>query len=588
MFDEITHHILVSCVTAISIGVMLLILSRRFNIPGIVLLLLGGFALGPNGIGLVDPDALGSGLQVIASLSIGIILFEGGLTLDLGGYLSASSVIKRLLSVGVVLTWMLTSAAVYFIFSTDLSLALVCGSLVIVTGPTVIGPLLKRIKVTRKIHSILHWEGVLIDPIGVFIAVLCFEWIVTASGPTALTNFGLRVIVGLLFGLIAGFGIYFVERKRFVPDNMINVFALASAVLLFGVTESVLTEAGLLSVTVAGFVLGVKKPVRLEQIREFKAEITDLLIGTLFILLSARLSPEQFLSFGYRGIAVVAIVMFLVRPISIFFCTLGLDITWKEKTFLSWVAPRGIVAASMASLFALSGKINTPGLDDRFIETFVYSVIVGTIIFQGFTAGILARLLGLYDPRRKGWIVVGAHPFARAIASFINSSSEASVLLVDTNHASVNAAKRQGLSAVVGDARIADLTEIEEAFEVHSVGNLLALTDNESLNTLICQNWASRIGKENVYRWGTLSSTSQSHDAASGSLIWSDLPKPSIVSDAISSNSMKIASSENFEDEEGDLITPIISIITEEDKVLLDPIEKKTTKELSHTLYLKQ
>jgi len=503
MLHTESHQILVSCFLAISVGVILLAIAKKINIPGIVLLLVGGFALGPSGLALVNPEALGSGLTVIASISIGIILFEGGLTLDFKGYTEASSVIKRLLSVGVLTTWILSSLAVYFIFQASLSISFVCGSLIIVTGPTVIGPLLRRIKVTDKLNNILHWEGVLIDPIGVFVAVLCFEWIITHSGPMVLTNFLLRLVFGLVIGVIGGILIYELNKRKLIPYDLVNIFALGFAVLIFGLTECLLAEAGLLSVTVAGFVLGIKKPEGLDRIKQFKAEITDLLIGTLFILLSARLSVEQFNNFGLKGILVVAIVMLVIRPISIFLCTWKLDMNFKEKLFLSWIAPRGIVAASMASLFtlSLSDKIEFPNGDPRFIETFVYSIIAGTIILQGFTASALAKVLGLHDPNDRGWLIIGAHEFARKIALFITKNSNLPVVLIDTKASSVLKAKKEGLKAFDIDARKPDSELMESIREINSIGYFLALTDNENLNAKLCKEWSLHLGVKKVYRW---------------------------------------------------------------------------------------
>lgn len=588
MLGEEIHQSLTSIVTAISAGVLLLVISRRFNIPGIVMLLLGGIALGPLGLQLVSPESLGQGLRVIAAVGIGLILFEGGLTLDLRGYFAASAVIKRLLSVGILVTWLTTTLAIYLVFETPVSLALIAGSLVIVTGPTVIAPLLRRIRVTSKLHNILHWEGVLIDPIGVFVALLCFEWVATHSGGTAIGNFALRIVVGLAFGLIGGMAISYLERKKYVPEDMVNVFALASAVLIFGVTEAVLSEAGLLSVTVAGFVLGVKKPVRLEQIREFKAEITDLLIGTLFILLAARLSFDQFASFGMRGALVVAIVMFVVRPLNIMVCTWGSGMSWREKLFLSWVAPRGIVAASMASLFVLSGKLGSEGPDPRFVETFVYSIIISTIILQGFSAGWLARLLGLYDPERKGWLIVGAHPLGQEIARFISNTTSATAVLIDTNSSSVQDAESKGLPAAVGDARNPDTHDFDELLDLHNVGNVLALTDNEDLNTLVCQKWVPVLGEEQVYRWGRISTKSIEQRAESGVLIWSDLPKPSLIADALTQGAISLYESNSYEDDARELRTPIVSVLG--DEVIIDPptVDGLEVEELGQTLYLKQ
>ncbi|MCB0322470.1 MAG: sodium:proton antiporter [Bdellovibrionales bacterium] len=585
MLSESIHLTLMSIVTAVSAGVMLLVISRRFNIPGIVLLLLGGIALGPLGLGLVVPESLGDGLRVMASLGVGLILFEGGLTLDVRGYFSASQVIKRLLSIGVLTTWFATTLAIVFIFGGELSTALIAASLVIVTGPTVIGPLLRRVRVTPRLHSILHWEGVLIDPIGVFVALLCFEWIATHSGPTAIGNFALRVVLGFGIGLIGGWLIYFAERKKFVPDDMINVFAFASAVLIFGLSEAAVTESGLLAVTVAGFVLGVMQPVRLEQIRIFKAEITDLLIGTLFILLAARLSFGQFENFGMRGALVVAAVLFVVRPLNIFVCTFGLQLDWREKLFLSWVAPRGIVAASMASLFSLSGMV--PGPYPRFIETFVYSVIVATIILQGFTAGWLARCLGLHNPERRGWLIVGAHPLGRELARFISGRTGAQTILLDTNSMAIAEAQQEGLDAVVGDARNPDAQNLEEVVELFSVGNVLALTDNEDLNTLVCQSWGSRVGSDRVYRWGRITTKSIDQDKGSGVLVWSDLPKPSLIADALVQGAISLYESNTYEDDGEDMRTPIVAL--REDEVVLDPPSHGVdTTGLTQTLYLKQ
>ncbi|MCB0360438.1 MAG: cation:proton antiporter, partial [Bdellovibrionales bacterium] len=434
MYPDNVQAMMSTIVAAVSLGVMLIVFAQRFHIPAIVLLLAGGVAFGPLGVGIVQPDTLGDGLRVIVLLGIGLILFEGGLTLDVEGYRSASTIIKRLLSIGVLVTWLVSALAVYLIIGADPSISLLAASLIIVTGPTVIAPLIKRIKLIPRLHHILHWEGVLIDPIGVFVALLCFEWIAdTQHQAAAITNFGVRFLVGLVFGGVGGWTIFQGVKREFVPENLINIFALAGAILIFGVSELVISEAGLLSVAVAGLVFGFLEPGQLREIRQFKAEIIDLLLGTLFILLSARLSFDQFEEFGLNGALVVAVVMFVVRPISIALCSWGLDFEWRERAFLSWIAPRGIVAASMASIFALlleqNGQIENP----RFVETFTYSIIVSTIILQGFTAGGLARILGLRLARPRGWLIVGAHPFGRELARFIRGQAHVPVLLVDTN-----------------------------------------------------------------------------------------------------------------------------------------------------------
>ncbi len=529
MDTHLTHSMLITVVIAIAGGVFAIALSRKLDLSAIVILLLLGMGLGPAiGWGIVDPQSLGNGLSVLISLAVGVILFEGGLTLDVSGYRSAPTLIRRLLSIGVLVTWLGVALAIGLIFRPGMPTSLLAASLVIVTGPTVIGPLLKRIKVNTQLHNILHWEGVLIDPIGVFVALLCFEWVTGAAGETVLANFILRLLGGLVIGVAGGLIVYGMMRYRLVPEEMLNLFALASAVFIFGLTELWISEGGLLAVTVAGLVLGWLRPVELEQIRRFKGEITDLLIGMLFILLAANLEPQQFIDFGWRGALVVAVVMLVVRPLNILCCSRGLDMGWREKVFLGWVAPRGIVAASMASLFAIElSNQRTPMISDpKFIETFTYSVIMATVLVQGFTAGPLAALLRLKRPKPTGWMILGAHLLARRIARFLAAETELPILLVDRNAKLVSEAKAEGLEVLRIDARHKDL---EEAAEMRGMGNLLALTDNEELNQLACQRLSRQLGRDQVRRWSSEGEIEQ-RDPTQGLPIWSHLPKPSLLS----------------------------------------------------------
>lgn len=525
-----THLMLMTMAWAISAGALTVVLARKLQLPAIVILLVGGFALGPSVFGVVQPESLGNGLRVIVSLAIGLILFEGGLTLDVKGYREVPAMIKRLLSIGVMTTWVCTSVAARLILNIPWDQAIIAGSLVIVTGPTVIAPLLKRIHLNTRLHNILHWEGVLIDPIGVFIALACFEWLVAGGGESALLTFAIRLGWGLVVGAIGGLAIMFVVRRKFIPADMVNIFALGAAVFVFGLAEVVQPEAGLLAVTVAGLAVGFAGGSHLKQIRQFKAELTDLLIGTLFILLAARLSFDQFASFGWEGALVVAIVMLVVRPLSIFFCSLGTDLSVREKLYLSWVAPRGIVAASMASLIAINlEKIGTD--NPKLVESMTYSVIVATVILQGFSAGPLARLLKLLRPVPTGWLIVGAHALGRRVALFLKERGEKTTLLLDSNTRLVSEAQQEGLKAISADAR--DVTSLLERSEFEGVGKVLALTDNEDLNARVCQNWAEVVGPKNVFRFSRDENEGNSkNDAAtvSGTSVWARVPKPSLVS----------------------------------------------------------
>ncbi len=556
----VEHAVLNTLGTAVAGGVALTMLARKINLPAIILLLAGGVALGPEFIGLVQPASLGALLPTIVSLSVGIILFEGGLTLDLRGFSRGSTVITRLLSLGVVVTWLGCAAIVWLLFDTGISLALLAGSLVIVTGPTVIGPLLKRIKIRRRLHGILHWEGVLIDAIGVFIAILCFEWFAERNGEAAVFAFGLRVASGLAIGALGGFFFLQMLKRHLVPDNMLNLFALGAAVLIFVATEAIISEAGLLAVTLAGFIVGWKQPSELKQIRQFKAEITDLLIGLLFILLAARLDLQQFGTFGLRGAAAVALIMLLVRPLNVFLSTLGSPLSWREKLFLSWVAPRGIVAASMASLFVIALQGETLTVPPRFLETFTYSVIMATVVIQGFTAGGFAKLLGLRRPDPTGWMVVSADLFSRRVARFLREVADCEVMVVDTNTRLTGEARAEGLLALSENALDSELAE--ERVDFQGVGKLLALTDNSELNELICSRWQDRVGRANLFRWQGVRSANgaQQRPDSHGTVVFPKLARPSVVAAEIADRHAQLSTIQLAGDSPAFEGTPLIAV----------------------------
>ena len=295
---DLSHGEVITLAIAMSVGAFLTVVAKRLKIPGIVLLLFGGVTLGPEGWNLVQPDSLGGMLNVLVSLAVGLILFEGGLTLNIEGYRAAGAVIRRLLTIGVIVTWVGTAGAIFFLYDFEPTFCLLAGSLVIVTGPTVIQPILKRTRLSWNLHHTLHWEGVLIDPIGVFAAVLAFEWAMGAGGEEALFNLGLRVLGGLTIGFVGGEVTCFLLKHRVVAEEVVNVFMVGVAIFIFGTTEALIAEGGLLSVTVAGLIIGARHPPELKGIVEFKSVITDLLIGFVFILLTSRLELAQFVEFG--------------------------------------------------------------------------------------------------------------------------------------------------------------------------------------------------------------------------------------------------------------------------------------------------
>lgn len=525
-----------SLCVAVGTGCLLTVLSRKLHLPTIVLLLLGGFALGPEGLSIVDPHALGDFLPMIVSLAVGLILFEGGLTLDLKQFGQTSRVIQRLLTIGVLITWFGAATSAYFVFDTSPSFALLMGSCVIVTGPTVIVPLLRRVRVQQKLSSILHWEGVLIDWIGVFIAILCFEWVVEGGGTVALPNFIIRVVSGAAIGILGGYAIYWLMKHRWVPDNIVNAFTVASAMLIFGATELIKPEAGLLSVTIAGMIVGIKKPRQLREIKAFKAEIVDLLIGMLFILLVARLELQQFMDFfAIGGGWILLLVILVIRPISVGISAWGTPLNIREKALLSWVAPRGVVAASMASLFALTLQSKEDPVGDPFLlESFVYSVICATVLIQGLSAGMIAKFLGLQRPAPNDWVIIGCHYFARELARKLSRKDEQDIILLDTNARNVTIAQRDGLKAILCDGMEAEKL-YEEEQRLFGTGNVLALTDNVELNQILMQRWAEQLDNENVFGWVPKDSPT-TEDQLKGQSVFGNLTRPAQVGNELLQN----------------------------------------------------
>ncbi|MBN1404815.1 MAG: cation:proton antiporter [Opitutales bacterium] len=516
---------LLTLAAAIAGGGLLMVIARVSRIPAIVLLLCGGVLLGPEYWGFVQPGSLGEIFQSIVGLAVALILFEGGLTLDLKGYRAVGSTIGRLLTIGALITWFSTAALIWLFYRFPFPLCMLAGSLVIVTGPTVIQPILKRIRLKWSLHNILHWEGVMIDPIGVFLAVMTFEWAIGGTGQEAVANFGLRFLVGAGIGVLGGELVY--RLLRWVPEEMLNVFTIACAVLIYALAEHTIAESGLLSSTLAGLVVGAHQPKSLKVIREFKGILTDLLIGMLFILLAARLEIAQFIEFGKHGAWLIAAFLLVVRPLVIAACTHKAGFSVRDRIFLSWVAPRGVVAASMASLFSIA--LESRMENARFLETFTYSVIVSTVVLQGFSAAPLARILRLQEKHPTGWLIIGAHPLGRAVADFLRKVAKLHVAIVDVNRTAIADAQKEGFAAFQADAREVDA--IERRPEMSGVGQVIAFTDNEDLNELLCSRWAESMGKDNVYRWSSgKSGLLHRGKREGGRSVWTWMPKPGIVS----------------------------------------------------------
>ncbi len=473
---------------------MLIIIANRVRVPSIALLLVGGVVLGPEVSGLLDPAALGGGLQMIVGLVVAIILFEGGLTLNVEGARRAPVVIVRLLTLGVLITWWGTALTIWLLFSVPLEIAVLCGSLVIVTGPTVVSPLLRRIGVNERIKHILYWEAVLIDVVGVFIAVLCLEWIspeVAHEGWTPIARFAYRCGVGLVFGLGSGFVMVQALRRNLVPDEHLNIFVLCGALVCFTGSELLLHESGILAVIVAGLSVGITSSPKLRQLKQFKLELTELGIGTLFILLSATLRLEPFRVYGWTLVAALAVVLFVLRPMSIMAATYGRGLPLRERLFLSWISPRGIVAAFMASLFAVELSASPQYAEyGVLLQVFTFGVIGSSVIIQGLTAPALAGLLKVRESNRETWLLVGEPVLTSSLASALKDSGVPSLVVSDGD--------LEGESVLKGDAMSVELLDDPR---VSHVGAVLVASSNAQLPRRISERWRKVVPAKDIHTW---------------------------------------------------------------------------------------
>ncbi|MDC4204350.1 MAG: sodium:proton antiporter [Candidatus Manganitrophus sp.] len=478
-----TAHISLIIAIALAAGVFAQSVSRHLRIPGIVLLLTFGVLLGPEGLHWVEPRALGTGLFGIVDFAVAIILFEGGLNLEFSRLRREELPIRRLITWGALVSLIGGTVAVKAFLGWSWELAFLFGSLVVVTGPTVVTPLVRDMRLRPKIKTVLEAEGVLIDPIGVILAVLVFDIVIAPEAQTVVSGLAhsvLRLGFGILSGIAGGFLIGRLLRfKRVVPRGHENIFTLASAVLIFHGCDHIVPHSGILAVTVAGVVVGNSQTPVDRDLREFKDQLTVLLVGLLFILLSADVGLEEVRSLGWQGLGVLGALIFVVRPLGVWFSTRTADLSLQEKCFISWVAPRGIVAAALATLTAATMESNQmPG--GTALRALVFLTIAGTVFLAGFTARPVATLLGLRLPGRDRVAILGAHGLGLVLGTELRNAG-LQVVFLDTDPKFCRQAEEAGFPVVFGNA-LEERTLLRAQFEL--VGAAIGVTSNEHLNSM--------------------------------------------------------------------------------------------------------
>ncbi len=498
----------------IILGILAQWVAWKFKIPAILPLILIGLLVGPiatlytnDGTKLIQPIWNGSeglfpgeSLFYFVSLAISIILFEGGLTLRKSEILNVGPVIIKLITLAVVVTFFGAGLAAHFIFDLSWPISFLFSSLIIVTGPTVITPILRNIPLKKDVSAVLKWEGILIDPIGALVAVLVFEFIRAGAGEeftfTALVEFVKIVLVGFTFGFTFAYALAFLLKRKIVPHYLLNVVTLATVLGVFVLSDIFAHESGLLSVVVMGMVLGNINLPYLNEILYFKESLSVLLISILFILLSANINIEELkLVFNWKAGLLFACVVFVVRPLGVFLSASKSGLRTNEKLFISWVGPRGIVAAGIASLFGLKlYKVGVPGAE--YITPLVFMIVLGTVLLNATTARYFAKLVGVFLKKSDGILIIGASKISRLIAVYIKNNNQ-HVVLVDSNRDNINKAKDLGLDAI--EANIYG-EQLKDNIELSDVGYLMALTANSDINKYAINKFKSQFGENGSFR----------------------------------------------------------------------------------------
>ncbi len=494
-------------------------IAWRLRIPAIFPLILLGLFLGPLSVLFLDhqwisPEKIFAGktMYYFVSLSVGVILFEGGLTLKFKDVIKTAGVVRNLLLFGTVIMLLGGAFLAHYFLEMDYRVGLLFGSLIIVTGPTVIAPILQSVRPNKKISTILKWEGIVIDPIGALVAVLVYElFFVSTMGvgahssdmgltQMALQTFMLTLCVGTFFGLFSGWALNTLLRRNLLPHFLINVVSLAFVIFAFAGADALQPESGLLSVTVMGIFLANIKTPHVDKILDFKESLTVILISVLFIILASNLKFEQLVSLEKNTIYVFIFVVLVLRPLVVLISSIGSNLNWREKIFISWIGPKGIVAAAVAALFSLyllSDKINLPDnlrSDVELLVPLTFLIILGTVTLNGLTAKIVARLLGVTGDDRNGFMIVGANEGSIAIAKYLESKGFTTTLF-DLSKENVRQAKSEGLNAKERNV----LAEENENLNIEDAGSLLALTSSNDVNIFTCKKLKNEIG-DNVFR----------------------------------------------------------------------------------------
>ena len=499
------------------LGILAQWIAWKLKVPAILPLIITGLLVGPlstlwshGGVKWINPIwdghhglfPPGENLFHFVELSIGIILFEGGMTLKRNEIRGVGDTIGKLISIGALVTFIASTLLAHYVVELNWSISFLFAALIIVTGPTVIAPILRNVPLNKNVATVLKWEGILIDPIGALAAVLVYEFISAAGHhegsftAEALTQFIQICLVGLSLGAISALALREMLKRDWIPHYLLTIFSLAFVLFLFIASSLIVHDSGLLTVVVAGMVLGNIEVKHINEIYYFKESLAILLISVLFILLSANIDIADLqLLQNWRPLTLFALIIFLVRPLSVFISTMQSNLTTKEKLFISWMGPRGIVAAGIASLFGL--KLAGEGFSQaEYITPLVFMVVLGTVLLNATTAKLVAKMLGVTLETSNGIMILGSTKPSRLIAQYLQNCG-LNVVLVDSNKNNTNRAEAMGLKAVNANIYTDNLSD---NLDLNDVGVLMAMTGSHEVNQHAVENLSKNYGEHGAYR----------------------------------------------------------------------------------------
>ncbi|MBJ6368419.1 cation:proton antiporter [Snuella sedimenti] len=512
----------------IILGILAQWFAWKFKIPAILPLILIGLIVGPIAAEFLSEDGTkwiepiwngskglfpGEGLFYFVSLAISIILFEGGLTLKRSEIEHVGPVITKLITLGAAITFLGGGILARVIFGLSWELSFLFSGLIIVTGPTVITPILRNIPLKKDVSAVLKWEGILIDPIGALVAVLVFEFISVEGDSgftkTALIEFGKIILFGTTFGFTFAHALAFAINKKLIPRYLLNVVSLSTVLLVFVESEIFAHESGLLAVVVMGMVLGNSKLENIKELLYFKESLSVLLISILFILLAANIHFEELLLlYNWKTVALFAVIVFFIRPLAVFMSTMGSHLSVKERIFISWVGPRGIVAAGIASLFG--SKLIKQGVEGaEYITPLVFMIVLGTVLLNATTARVFAKIVGVFLKRSEGILIVGASRVSRLIGKYLKDNGR-HVVLIDSNQTNIQLAQELGLEAINTDIYSETL---EDNIELNDIGFLMALTGSADINQYAIDTFEEQFGENGSFRLITVDEINDSENS---------------------------------------------------------------------------